>query len=470
MPIDPSLANYIKTARDRGMSDESIRILLLNAGWKAPDIDEAFKGNSAPLMPPMPSSAVSSAARVNPLQNQPQVQQQNQPQSHPNVKPQTINFSSPVSVKLQPAHSNKKVITTAAAILLVLGLGAGSAFGYFYYFRQQLTPEQVLNKMYGNLSTIKTVTFSVDMNSTIYPLASSSPAFNSVVGGSATSSQPLSMNLKGSLNLSDPAGVKESFNMNLSVGVAPTLAFSTDIVLLKNIFYVKLKKFELGSDTQKPNPISSILAIFTNQWFKVDPTAITQTFLKDKADQFSKIQSSTQLTPDKIQKVIEMTQQYQVVTVEKVLPNETIDNQNNYHYALALNKEAYRNYMLAVYPLLYDENNQVISYEQFKSAINTYIDNLFNDVRFNNLEIWIGAKDFYPHKFYANFVVYTPNGEKTDEVEWHQQADFNQQVNVVAPEGAKDVNEILGGIFGSFAQQPTSTKPAKIPPKKINLQ
>ena len=335
----------------------------------------------------------------------------------------------------QPAKVNKKLVAIIAVVILLLG--AGSAFGYFYYFSQPLTPEQVLRKMYDNVRTIKTLAYSGDITATLYPQA------NNAASGTA-----LTSSFNGEADISDLANTKQSSTISLSSGASPQGFNGTaEFRNLGNVFYVKLDKLDFGAvPGEKSNPMSAIVAIFMNQWFKIDPAAIGQAFFKDQADQVLKIGSSTRLSADKVQKIMDMAVQDQVITVAQVLPNETVDGQDAYHYKLAVSKDGLKSFVAAAYPILYDQGTDASSSEQLRS-IEASVDSIQLG-GLNDLEIWIGAKDFFPHKISANITTFQGSEKGANIILNARQNNFNQPVAIAAPEGAKDVNEMLGQLFG----------------------
>jgi hypothetical protein len=118
--------------------------------------------------------------------------------------------------------------------------------------------------MYTAAPTIKTFVFSGNITSTIY------------LPGSTSGNFPTSTTTFGTMNgetdISDPTDIKQSSTIILS-GDLGDQAFGATIeaISLGPVYYVKLDNLSMGTSTAA-NPLTSIVAFLTGQWFKIDPT------------------------------------------------------------------------------------------------------------------------------------------------------------------------------------------------------
>jgi len=426
--IDPNLLAYIKDSFSRGRTEDVIRVVLLQQGWTQAQIDEAFASlKGAP------------AAGV--------VQSQSQP-----LKPsqQASILSSSANTSGGP---NKKAIVIVALIILLLG--AGTALGYFYYLRPQLTPDQVLANSFTAMQSVKTFSYALNMSSTIETPTAMAPPPPSEVAVSATAS--------GTIDVSNLPSINESSivtaNIVSTATTTPTINTTAESVLLGGVYYIKLDSFDLGGTMgSTPNPFTAIISFFTNQWFEIDPTALAQTFLKGQADQIAKIQAQAQWSPGKIQQLRTMAEQDQIINIAQALPNEVVGGQDAYHYKLSVNKTNLDNFITAAYPIIYANSTSSLQAQlQLQIASATAA---LDNITYNDLEVWIGTKDFLVYKASADIAV-APAVNATNQTSYQFQlsesmGDYNQSSTIVAPTGAKDVNTILSGLFGGLIQS-TST-------------
>jgi hypothetical protein len=403
------LENYIKEARSKGMSDNAIRTALLTVGWPRPEIEKALGRNGTAEQPHQPSSP-------------------------------------PKGVISGLQRPRKKIILIA--IIIVVLVGGGTTFAYFRYFAPQLSPSQVLGKSFVAMQGVKTFVFSANVNSIIHAPSSSL----AILGVSTSSGAQFSAaaTTSGEMDISDLTDIKQSSTLNFSVvssGASQALNGEVELTSLGSVYYLKLDNLNVnlgGTTGSAPNPLTSIFQLFENQWFKIDPVAIAQTFLKGQAAQFSAIQSSTALTADKVQKLKDIAAQYQILTVSQVMPDETIGGVGTYHYQLAVDKNNLGDMVAAMYQVI---SGQSMSVDQLASTTAA-----LDAVDFNDLEIWIGKQDFLVYKLAADVAIQPNPAAGSEEVRFNELAsDYDRPVNIAPPAGAKDANQILGGLFGGVS-------------------
>jgi hypothetical protein len=244
-------------------------------------------------------------------------------------------------------------------------------------------------------------------------------------------------------------------NISASTGTTPALGATIEYIALDNIYYVKIDDLNIGAAVSStPNPITAMVQFFIGSWFKIDPVALQKTFGGNIATTtLSQIQSSTQLSADKIDQLKSIAAQYPIVSVNQTLPGQVIAGQDTYHYELAINKDNLNNFITAAYPVV---SGQSLSSEQIASATAA-----FDDVTVKDLEVWIGKNDLLIYKISADIAVQQDKSGSADDIQFSDlNSGYNQPVNIVAPAGAKDVAQILGGFLGGFAS-PAATSTAQ---------
>ncbi len=412
---DENLLKYIKDGLAQGRTEDIIRSMLSSAGWAEKDVNEAFIfiHNGGQPVTPAP------------------VQQ-------------------PVAVQPAVTTRTTSVKIVGIIIFVVLLLSAGSAAAY-YYFQSSLSPSQVLNKTFAAMQNVKTYSFAVNATSTIRVPTSSLAVVGA--GTNSTGQVFLSANATGSVDVSNLSNIHQSLALNVSAstGTTPALGATIEYIALDNIYYVKIDDLNMGAvASSTSNPITAMVQFFVGSWFKIDPVALQKTFGGNIATTtLSQIQSSTQLSASKIDQLRSIAAQYPILSVSQTLPSQAIAGQDTYHYELAINKDNLTNFITAAYPVV---SGQSLSGEQIASATAA-----FDNITVKDLEVWIGKNDFLIYKISADIAVQQDQSGPADDIQFSDlNSGYNQPINIVAPDGAKDVAQILGGFLGG-SESPAAT-------------
>ncbi len=345
-------------------------------------------------------------------------------------------------------------VSFLVAVIIVL-LGAGSVYGYSYYFGgQQLSPEEVLKNMVANAQGIKTGSFSGSFDVVAHVNMGSGGSFGYDVAtkGATTTLQVM---FSGKIDVSDISNMKQAWDIRIAVSTGTVLLVTggAEFVSLGKVLYLKLNSIDFsGATGGKPNPVGAVVSLFTNQWFKLDTEAIAKTFL-EAGDFAARLKSENldrqnQLSPEKMQKIQELAKQYVFLKATQTLAGETLDGQSTYHYKLMLDKDALVNFMVAAVPIFSEKPLPESALKEIRTALDA--------VRVENIELWIGKKDFRVRKLAASISIVSQFGSGRFTLN-ESMSDINQPVTITAPEGAKDANEILGGFLGGMMGPASST-------------
>jgi hypothetical protein len=375
-----------------------------------------------------------------------------QPVAAASVQPSAL-VQDGVTVSVATRTTSAKII--GIILFVVLLLGAGSAAAY-YYFQSQLLPSQVLNKTFAAMQNVKIYSFAANVTSTIQVPTSSL----AVVGADTNSTGQvfLSANATGSVDMSDLSHIQQSLALNVSAntGTTPVFGATIEYIALDNIYYIKIDDLNIGAaaSSTTPNPITAMVQFFIGSWFKIDPVALQKTFGGNIATTtLSQIQSSTQLSANKIDQLKSIAAQYPILSVSQTLPSQVIGGQDTYHYELNINKDNLNKFITAAYPVV---SGQSLSGEQIASATAA-----FDNITVKDLEVWIGKNNFLIYKISANIAVQQDQSGPADDIQFSDlNSGYNQPVNIIAPDGAKDVAQILEGFLGGFAS-PVATSTAR---------
>ncbi|MBI2889138.1 MAG: hypothetical protein HYY10_04445 [Candidatus Liptonbacteria bacterium] len=346
-------------------------------------------------------------------------------------------------------------VSFLVAVIIVL-LGAGSVYGYSYYFGQQLSPEEVLKNMVANAQGIKTGSFSGSLDVVVYTNKGSGGSFGYDVAtkGATTTLQVL---FSGKIDVSDIADMKQAWDIRISVstGTVPIMSGGMQFVSLGKMLYLKLNSVDFsGVAGGKPNPVGAVVSLFANQWFKLDTEAIAKTFL-ETGDFAARLKSGNldrqnQLSPEKVKEIQELAKQFVFLKATQTLAGETLDGQSTYHYRLTLDKDALVSFMVAAMPILSEKPFPESALKEVRTALDA--------VRVENIELWIGKKDFRVRKLTANVSIVSQFGSGRFTLN-ESISGINQPVAITAPEGAKDANQILGGFLGGMTGRPPLAAP-----------
>ncbi|MFH1366484.1 MAG: hypothetical protein ABIH38_00650 [Patescibacteria group bacterium] len=136
------------------------------------------------------------------------------------------------------------------------------------------------------------------------------------------------------------------------------------------------------------------LSPYQNQWYSYQ--------MKDFIADFNEIQGqaianqNANITPAQIETLKNIFQNNKFVTVKQRLPDEIIDGENCYHYALAINKDNFKTFVRDIYGILADL--AATAKESDMESLMSQIDIFADGFNAGQTEIYIGQNDGYPHK------------------------------------------------------------------------
>ena len=240
--IHQELVTYIKAQLEQGVAQEGIKKTLIDSGWQAADVDEAFKSlTSPPSIETQPSSAGVS-------------------QLEKTLPESVTSFEEhPVS-----RFSKKLIILISVVGLLLVG---GGAFAYSY-FRQ--TPEQIVQGMVKTMLEVKTSIFAGDVKVTIntQDIAGLLPSAvgDSVSGQVKTGEGSVTMRFSGSSDASDLSNPKVLSTLTFGTDLLPLSGalLGFDMRVVDKALYLKLNN--LGT------PGTESFGSYKNHWIKFDST------------------------------------------------------------------------------------------------------------------------------------------------------------------------------------------------------
>jgi len=441
--ITEDLLKYIKQQKQKGVSDDDIRIKLLANGWQEEDIEEAAKlfklnqqQNLQPQVPPPPVEANALASQPEPM-TQP-IAQPAEP-IQPVSQEQAASISSYEATSPAPKGGNKKVLMIAAVALGTLII-AGGSFGYVYY--SQL-PEVVAKKMAINFEKVKTFEYAGNLTGEVVVPASVTGMPEEDSKETAQMKFTSIVNFSGSVDGTDVNNPKASHITDVEfkseqAGVVESIILGVETRFLDKALYIQL--------TKAPELPFFDLSSVKNQWVKIDLEEIMKEVESSMTEEEKQRLSGgleSQFSQDQINKINAATQKWMAKTLKKVtrLPAENIDGVNTYHYSFTVNKTDLRDFILEVTKI-------TTGIETDAQAIEA-IDKSLALIDFQGAEIWVGKKDSLPRRLYLSFSF---KEEKTGKVVLTEVMNvyfknYNKPVKIEAPEKSTPLQDFMEQLF-----------------------
>ncbi len=438
------MLDYVKQQVKQGVNSDQIKASLSSGGWQMQDIEEALRTVTAPMSmsitPPPPAPMVTSmpavpaaSAFVPPKTFVSPSPVSPSPTSF--VPPQSVITSMPdlpplVSKQTQVAPSSHHGLLKFLLIILFLALlGAGGVFGYPYYQDYVNPPEKILGQALENMSHIKSDSISGLV--TVEMSDSDIPGF-----ASSTRQLPfkkLVFSFNGSSDISDPQNLRGKMSLGFDTGLIPKV--NAELIYNGPEKYIKVDDI--------PNLGFFDPSFLNGVWIKLDLADLQKKF------NVKTIASSTvsELSPEKIADIKQLALESHMFVISQKLPEEVLDGVNTYHYGFILDKNKMIDFVASVSKII--GSNPITDEELAKEK------KAFDQVVFSPGEIWIGKDDIYMHKISFGMSV-TPPGSGVPQITntfVMSFKDFNQPVEVIAPDSFKTIDEVGQMVVESLKKQ-----------------
>jgi hypothetical protein len=433
---DENLLKYIQDGLAQGRTEDVIRSMLISVGWAPKDVDDAFvfakTGQLPNALSQQPTAVISTTVTTITSPNVPVVTQVNTPLSAPKK------------------FSTKLIVIVVLSILL---FGGGSAFAY-YYMQSQSSPQEVLAAMFktgfsGITSVDNATSISIDIHMTPASSTSSStmgsinPYAGALLGATSSSEFNIRINSSGTFVMAsgNNRNIDEMMDLSLdTVGSGKSVIFNLggEVRAVDGAAYINISTIpNLGIFDATP---------FKGKWIKLSIGSSTQNIAVP----------STTISDADIQKLTNAAEQ--MISITKILPDETVGGVANHHYQYVLDKAGVKNMALTMAGIAAESVKNTSS----SFAASTTLDGVSRTVEgFTNVftsmggEIWIGKTDHYPHQFTLSlaFATTTSFGMVSGTVNvTSTHSNMNGSQIVVAPDGAVDIQTVMQSIAS-----PTST-------------
>jgi hypothetical protein len=390
-----SLVDYIKFQVSKGLKRIEVTKILLETGWTQDKIDEAF-----------------------------------------NIVLGINDFSSTVaSQEKKPFQFLSKksffVVTIIAVFSLVFG---GGTYAYFNYFQ---SPEKVLSKMLDNVLKVDSIEYFGNLTGSTDKQYNDEFVSDKKLTESTINFSGITQDIQAGLNQSN----QFNFDIKTNAISGEEASFNLQTKMVSEDVYFKIGK-------GLPSMGFFDFIFLEEQWIKISLGAIKEKFASLNIDNLSgdsnNVEDKKSLTEEQINNVRLILKNSNFLTISKSLPSEKIDGINTFHYQFLLDKVEF-------VKLLKDLNN-VVSEETIEEDI-IKIEEKLEELESFSGEIWIGKKDFLPHKL--NLDVLIKAKDDLSEETFTAKAsllfkNFNKDFKIDLPTDSKNFEDILLEMFGGF--------------------
>ncbi len=327
------------------------------------------------------------------------------------------------------------IIKVVIGIVILGVVGAGVCLGARVWdpiwnpFRP--SPEKVIEEMLTNMEEVKTLHSKGEID---------------ITSKEGVSEFNLSIGFEGDSNAIDSENPKSagSFDITTTVnGIQFSSAMESKII--SNITYLKLNTLVVPPD------LESLLLMFginlneiKGQWIKIDKEAMEnltgQTYVPQE--------TSKDEQEKMIKKLQELFAERKIYYIEKEMPDEKINGKEAYHYLLALDKEEIKKITPELFEVIKESSGQSLGWGSGTTFIAGIFSELFDKLGDITAEMWIGKKDKLLYKIEGEKEIDLSKFNEKDEGVINLKivfnfSNFNQPVEIKAPEISKSLEEIL---------------------------
>ncbi len=429
----PELLSFIRAQLAKGSSKDSIKAILMGAGWEVSDISEAFN-IIEPAHVEIPHVATPISNPVTPTMSPNTVSKVDMtPFMTPHVQ-QPV--ASPISVGAMPSNPMPEVhpkkshaMLLMMAVIVLLLVGGGGAFAYYSgYFE---SPVAVMAQTSKNLQNSKSAKFDMTMS---LKTRLNDPAKNptSFFGFDFSN---IVMQVKGSSENNDN-NEKADLVMSFNVG---NIEASLQVKVLNKVLYTSLLK--------APTFGLADLTAYQNKWFfiKQDDQNDTSTNMIPVVGTGKSIYDK--LTEEEKKTIYAIGEKANFITALKKNGSDSLEGVATNRYTFDLDKAGILDYLLQVKNFLTTLANRDSYFSVYSNYDFGDISKTLEKVKNFQGEVWIGKKDKLPRKVTINFSTDMTNGDavigSVDINMFALLSDWNMPVKVEAPVDAVDFKSLI---------------------------
>lgn len=398
--VNQELVSYVRSQIAQGVVPTKIRSLLALKGWKEEDIDQAFEVANSEVVPVSNTS-------------QSQV-------SDPLIATTTI--TEDVN---KPKGLPKLVILLLILLVVVIATLGG---GYYYYF----APQQVLGRMVGKLSEVKTAKFDGKMTFSTSNSPSADNPDTSTFGGYFPTSYSIIFSGETDVNSLDNPRSK----YKLKIDTFPVTLAEIEIRNFGTVYFInvlKLQDFGGLFDAKA----------FTNNWIKIDMEELQRTFGGD-------LGYTQTLTESQQEELLEFIFTNNPLVLGEKMGEEDLNGKKVMHYGFDLNKDNVVKIFEKAYALTYqDQKLEAADLEDFRQTLDS--------ISFTNGNLWIGKWDSYLYKAAFNIDSIDQSATQNMSIGFEvYMSDFGAPVLVEEPLDFETIQELMEQYMQTFLPSVTN--------------
>lgn len=337
------------------------------------------------------------------------------------------------SMKPKTNQGLKIFLLVGIFIVIVVGTLVYAKVWQPWWSPFKIDPEKQLQKMFWEMNKIKTFNMAGELS----------------VEGRDTEMVKFAIKLNADIDQTDKENPKSSSDLKITItsgGYQITSVIKT--ISLGQESYFKIESI--------PFPYSLFLP---KDWIKVSEEIIENLGLPAKTEEQKK------KTQELTEKLINLLKNKKLILVKELLPNEKINETDNYHYVIVLNKEEWiklvpdfsnllQEYILGSignYPLTEEKKTEAEA--KLKEEIPQKLTELIDKVSEIPIEIWFGKKDTRLYRIKIEHLIVVPSETQEQTILFKAQIDFskfNQVLTITAPAEFKPLDEVLKDILSSY--------------------
>ena len=386
----PELIKYVKNETDKGVARNVITDNLKTQGWTDRDIVEVY--NIINQVPTNKEETIRKAFRI----------------------------------------SKKTIITILSLVIFLFVL-----FGFFYASGYFLKSNNLFSRFSNSAEEIKSLSYDIDFKFDASDLKIDN---KDMIYFGDSSSKVYNFTGVGSADFSNKDNLKFQNTFSFKVG---EIEGSIDVKMInKNIYLNIVKAPEIGFIS-----LSSI----ENKWISIPIEAEMSEMIDNSLASGSPFSSSifSELTDEQEKELIKIFNNATLIKIKKRHLPEMIDGSLTYHINFDLDKEGLVKFMKEIELFVYDLNGEEL---QDTFSDNNY-EEIFDNLKNFNGEIWVGVFDNLPRKLNVSFEGYNPK-EPTDGIlKFNISAryyNWNKPIIIEKPEKSVNFEEFTHSIMGEM--------------------
>lgn len=401
--ITPQLIEYVKAQKQKGLSQLQIKESLVSVGWTAEmaaqAVDQIFHATLVP------------------------------PSSDNNLPKEPVRTKTPRSKKF-------KVVMASLIIIFLVVFGGGGAYAYRYYLQP---PTLVAQKMFANVSEVKSFSYDLDFT-TKANIEYSYPDYSSMTD---FSQNPKVINKKTKYDVQFKVlGGSDYLNAKQPKTFAKTdilaeidkkqIQMAAEMQSIDQVIYVRVNKVPDLTDYFK----GLDLGFLVGQWVKIDLSTLGEKY----GGALESVESD--LSADQLKQLEATLKNTNIFTMKERLAGEKINGQSTFHYKFGIEKEGIKKVLTEAAKLT----------DAYSSLYLESVDDMLAEYKLPDGEIWIGKQDYYPYRIkfsspLEDMLLKSMKSSSGNKVTGTASmtmnfSNFNEPINLTPPKDYKDLETI----------------------------